>query len=297
MKSTPGTRELLLLLLVLLAVAAGAQTRTAVQDSSLRWREAQPERYVNPSRFPWPQDAKMALSLSFDDGWDSQVDYAVPLLDSFAVKATFYVLPERVAEKVEAWRRALAAGHELGNHTARHPCTGNFAWTRYDGVALEDYDLAGIRREMEEANTQLEQLLGVRPTAFAYPCGETYVGRGAQTSSYVPLVAELFHHGRRWASETANAPYYVDRAQIMAMRMDNEPFTRMEGLIQRTKRNEDWLVLAGHGVGDNPGWGTDLQMLRQLLAYATDPANQIWVAPVGEVAAYIEAHRSQAGAR
>ncbi len=36
---------------------------------------------------------------------------------------------------------------------------------------------------------------------------------------------------------------------------------------------------------------TRLAMLRQLLEYAKDPANGIWIAPVQTVASYIKDHR------
>ena len=93
-----------------------------------------------------------------------------------------------------------------GNHTIGHPCTGNFAWVRYDSVVLESYDLDRMRAEVLQANDKIEELLGVRPVSFAYPCGQTYVGRGTNTKSYVPLIAELFQTGRRWLDETTNAP-------------------------------------------------------------------------------------------
>ena len=69
-------------------------------------------------------------SLTFDDGRDSQVDVGLPLLYSFGVKATFYPLPEAVGERLEGWKAAAAAGHEIGNHTVGHPSTGNFSWAR-----------------------------------------------------------------------------------------------------------------------------------------------------------------------
>ena len=153
-----------------------------------------------------------------------------------------------------------------GNHTIGHPCTGNFAWVRYDSVVLESYDLDRMRAEVLQANDKIEELLGVRPVSFAYPCGQTYVGRGTNTKSYVPLIAELFQTGRRWLDETTNAPAHFDPAQVMAMRMDGEDFSTIRRLIERTKRNETWLVLAGHGVGDSTRWGTNLGMLRELLA-------------------------------
>ena len=229
----------------------------------------------------------MALSLTFDDGRPTQVAHAIPLLDAFDVKATFYSQPENLRNELAGWRRAVAVGHEIGNHTVAHPCTGNFAWVRYDGVVLESYDLERMRAEIVQANDEIEEMLGVRPVSFAYPCGQTYVGRGRDTRSYVPLVAELFQTGRRWLDETSNAPDHFDTAQVMAMRMDGEDFAAVQRMVERARHSGNWLVLAGHGVGDNPLWGTQLDMLKDLLAYAQNPDNRVWIAPVTEVATFI----------
>ena len=270
-------------LLALLLIGTTISTVDAKQN-----RQSRPsQRHLEPSGFPWPNGAEMALSLTFDDGRPSQVTHAIPLLDSFGVKATFYSQPKNVRNELAGWRQAVAGGHEIGNHTVGHPCTGNFAWVRYDGVVLESYDLERMRAEIVQANDEIEEMLGVRPVSFAYPCGQTYVGRGRDTRSYVPLVAEIFQTGRRWLDETSNAPDHFDTAQVMAMRMDGEDFEGVQRMIERTKHNGNWLVLAGHGVGDNPRWGTNLDMLEELLAYARDPTNRMWIAPVAEVATYI----------
>jgi len=63
----------------------------------------------------------------------------IPLLDQFGVKATFYISPDNMVKRVDAWREALNNGHEIGNHTLVHPCSGNFEWSRHK--ALEDYTL------------------------------------------------------------------------------------------------------------------------------------------------------------
>ena len=264
---------------------------STVSDSdAIENRQSQPaQRHLDASGFPWPNGAEMALSLTFDDGRPTQVTHAIPLLDAFDVKATFYSQPENLRNELAGWRRAVAVGHEIGNHTVGHPCTGNFAWVRYDDVVLESYDLERMRAELLQANDELEDLLGVRPVSFAYPCGQTYVGRGRDTRSYVPMVAELFQTGRRWLDETSNAPDHFDTAQVMAMRMDGEDFSSVRRMIERTKRSGNWLVLAGHSVGDSDSsrWGTKLGMLRELLAYAQDPDNGVWLAPVAEVASFI----------
>ena len=261
---------------------------TVSDSDAIENRQSQPaQRHLDASGFPWPNGAEMALSLTFDDGRPSQVTHAIPLLDSFDVKATFYSQPENLRNELAGWRRAVAVGHEIGNHTVGHPCTGNFAWVRYDDVVLESYDLERMRAEIVQANDEIEEMLGVRPVSFAYPCGQTYVGRGRDTRSYVPLVAELFQTGRRWLDETSNAPDHFDTAQVMAMRMDGEDFAAVQRKVERARHSGNWLVLAGHGVGDNPLWGTQLDMLKDLLAYAQNPDNRVWIAPVTEVATFI----------
>lgn len=45
------------------------------------------------TNFKWPENKKAAVCLTFDDGQDSHLDNAIPLLDSLNVKATF-IVPE-----------------------------------------------------------------------------------------------------------------------------------------------------------------------------------------------------------
>ena len=39
----------------------------------------------------WPNGARVAVSLSYDDALDSQLDHAVPSLDEHGFKASFYL--------------------------------------------------------------------------------------------------------------------------------------------------------------------------------------------------------------
>ena len=80
--------------------------------------------------FQWPGGATAAVSLTFDDGMQSQLEVGVPLLNRYGVRATFYVNPqEDYPTQLAGWREALA-GHEIGNHTVHHPCSQNFDWIR-----------------------------------------------------------------------------------------------------------------------------------------------------------------------
>ena len=241
------------------------------------------------STFLWPEGKKIALSLSFDDARASQVDAGTALLDQYGVKGTFYVVPNAVKQRLEGWKKAVAGGHEIGNHSFNHPCTGNFPWSRQK--AIENYTLKQMRNELILANKDIQELLGVEAEVFAYPCGQTYIGRGANTKSYVPVVSKLFLSGRGWLDEGPNAPQFCDLAQLTGMEMDGKDFEQILPLIENAKKSGAWLVLAGHEMGESGGQTTRLSMLKKLIEYAQNPANGIWIAPVGTVAKYIKGQK------
>ncbi|MCW5968545.1 MAG: polysaccharide deacetylase family protein [Blastocatellales bacterium] len=245
----------------------------------------------SPPNFAWPGNARAAISLSFDDARTSQVDVGTALLDRYGVKATFFVVPSSVEQRLEGWKAAVAAGHEIGNHSLTHPCSGNFPWSRQK--ALEDYSLEKMHRELVEANERIRHLLGVAPETFAYPCGQTFVGRGLDTRSYVPLVAGMFRAGRGWLGEAPNDPVYCDMAQLTGMEMDGKDIDHILPLIEQARESVHWVVLAGHEIGSDGRQTTRTGMLEQLLKYARDPVNRVWIAPVGTVARYIRENRKE----
>lgn len=237
------------------------------------------------SEFSWPEGKLAAVTLTFDDARSSQVDVGLDLLDRLGAKATFYVVPVRVEERLTDWKRLVASGYEIGNHTLQHPCTGNFFWSK--DAALENYTLEKMRRELILANQRLEKMLGVRPRTFAYPCGQTFIGRGVQTRSYVPIVAELFLVGRTWLDETAVDPTFLDLAQVTGVEMDGKDFSEVKALVENARNAGQWLILAGHETGDSGPQTTRLSMLKKLIPYLKDVKNQIWFETVETVGGYI----------
>lgn len=239
--------------------------------------------------FAWPEGKRAAVSLSFDDARQSQVDVGLDLLDKHNVKATFYVVPSAVERRLDGWKKVVASGHEIGNHSLNHPCTGNFAWSRQK--ALEDYNLEKMRNELQQANRRIKELVGVTAESFAYPCGQTFVGRGVDTKSYVPVVAALFTSGRTWQDETPNDPGFCDLAQTTGVEMDGRDFEQILPIIEKAREAGQWVALAGHEIGQDGAQTTRVAMLEKLMRYANDPANRVWIAPVGVIAKYIRERR------
>ncbi|HNR41363.1 MAG TPA: polysaccharide deacetylase family protein [Bacteroidales bacterium] len=239
--------------------------------------------------FQWPEGKKMALSLTFDDARLSQVDKGIPLLDRYDVKATFYVSISNMIQRLDGWKQAIRNGHDIGNHSLLHPCTINYGWPQE--AALENYTLQRMTKELDSASVMINNILGIRPHSFAFPCGQTFVGRGVNLKSYVPLVASMFESGRLWLSEGPNDPVFCDMAQLTGMELDGKSFGQIKSLIESASIKGQWLILAGHEMDEQGRQTSLLETIEAICKYASDPANGIWIDNVHNIAAYIKSKR------
>lgn len=244
------------------------------------------------SDFRWPEGKKMAISLTFDDARLSQIDKGIPILDRYGVKGTFYLTPANALERMEGWKKAVANGHEPGNHSMVHPCMENFEFAR--DKALENYTISSMKAELDSANSFINRNFRVNVTSFAYPCGQSYVGKGVDTKSYVPLITAMFETGRGWLGESQNDPVFCNMSQLTGIELDGKSFEQVLGLIKSGMTKGMWLVLAGHEMDDSGAQTSLLTTIDRLCAYATDPANGIWIDNVHTIASYIKKQRGEA---
>jgi peptidoglycan/xylan/chitin deacetylase (PgdA/CDA1 family) len=276
---------------VVIAVGFAAASLTGCQPPKLRntgaLTNSSQTAWKGQKNFRWPKGKRAAISLTFDDARVSQLDRGLTILDAYGVKATFYVIPRNVQERVADWKKAAANGHEIGNHLSKHPCTGNFSWSREK--ALENYTLEQMGHELDEASAAIEELLGVRPATFAYPCGQKFVGRDLETKSYVPLVAERFAVGRGAFDEVANDPAFCDLAQATGIDLDGLDFEQAKQLVDQAVAEGRWLIFFGHDVGERGRQTTIAATLEALCQYAQDPANGLWIDTVAAIGKYIRA--------
>jgi peptidoglycan/xylan/chitin deacetylase (PgdA/CDA1 family) len=235
----------------------------------------------------FPGGMRAALSITFDDAWPSQLDLALPILDRNAVRATFYVVPTRMRDRIEEWRD-VAARHEIGAHSELHPVP---AGRRGPGDAtLEMYTTARMRAELAAADDRIEAMIGVRPRTFAYPGGFTHVGSGAHTVSYVPVVARRYVAGRGYRTEFANLPDWCDFAQLHGTHVDGLDEHELIGLVDAAIEDGRWLIVVAHEMETGGPWSLSS---RALDALCRDVAGRrdLWVAPVIDVARHLRAQR------
>jgi peptidoglycan/xylan/chitin deacetylase (PgdA/CDA1 family) len=250
----------------------------------------------------WPNGARCGVSLCFDDACASQLHIAVPALARRHVRATFYPHTSKLrvaragvrADLQRRWGAVRDAGHEIGNHSETHPCSANFEWVRRAGSrGLEDLTLSDMENEIDSAQRFLSDAFGAPPSTFAYPCGMTFVGRGVEHRSYVPLVARRFVVGRGFNSECAASPLRCDLACTPAVSMDNRTAGALHALIDSAMAAGQWLILVGHSVSDRPGpYNTDRRALEEVLSRLEASGGAIWVDTVHAIGSFLARRRA-----
>ncbi|MFT4629176.1 MAG: peptidoglycan/xylan/chitin deacetylase (PgdA/CDA1 family) [Dinoroseobacter sp.] len=139
----------------------------------------------------WPENS-VVISLSYDDSLSSPLDVALPALQQYGLKASFYVLPSSdfFQQRLTDWREVAKVGHELGNHTLKHSCSGskhNRDWV----TASDDLDTQttkALANEVRLANTLLQAVDGKTNRTFTIPCGDVLAGG----KNYVEIVSDEF---------------------------------------------------------------------------------------------------------
>lgn len=105
------------------------------------------------------QTRRPRVALTFDDG--PHPDHTPVLLDILAryrVRATFYTIGRNVATWPEIARRIVAEGHEIGNHTWRHP-------------TLSALGMGNVLREIDRTQEAVWRTVGAVPTTMRPPYG------------------------------------------------------------------------------------------------------------------------------
>lgn len=166
-------------------------------------------------------------AITFDDGDASVARAALPALLSVGVRATVFVVTERLGLPGSLTREELldlkAAGWEVGSHSASHPY-------------LPDLTAEAMRRELDVAAITLEDLIGPGPRCFAYPFG----GHDARVRS---MVAQ-FH-----ACAVTTAPgLAASRMELLAMPRPSSSGLDGRGVGWRAGRGLDPLSLIVSGA-------------------------------------------------
>jgi len=233
---------------------------------------------------------KCAVVLTYDDALNTHLDNVIPLLDSLALKATFYLSASfpGCKNRLNDWKKAAAEGHELGNHTLFHPCTGNIPgreWVKPD-YDLSKYTVRRIVDETRMTNIFLQALDGKTERTFAFPCSDMKIG----DTAYIDSLKNDFVAARA-VREEMHTIDKIDLYNIDCYAMNNATSDQMINLVKQAMQTNTLLVFLFHGVGGEHAINVSLSAHSQLLHFLKQNEKDTWIAPMIDVAEYIRAYQ------
>lgn len=231
----------------------------------------------------WPKHKKAVIVLTYDDALQSQLNTAVPQLDSAGFKATFFLTGDINYVTIPQWRKLAKEGNELANHTLFHPCSSS----EDTPVSSDHYTPYTMIREIDSMNHLLYAVDGMNSRTYAYPCTETAVGG----KDYVDTLKKygLVKYARIGGGEMDAV--ITDFAHLDPLKVPSyglEQGTSAEKLIGFVKQVEEkggMGIFMFHGIGGDY-ITTSADAHRALLAYLKQDKN-IWVTTFQEAMDYV----------
>lgn len=126
-----------------------------------------------------------SVVLTFDDGFENNYLYAMPLLKRYGFVGTFYIIPGMIGQnEYMSWREAqemVSGGMEIGSHTMSHP-------------DLAKASASAREWQLVESKRVLQEKLGVSIRSLSYPSGayNQDVVAAAKKAGYVIAVTTQY---------------------------------------------------------------------------------------------------------
>lgn len=226
--------------------------------------------------FAWPHGARAAVSLAYDDALDSQLDHALPALDRFGLKGSFYLTLSNpaVARRMEGWRAAARAGHELGNHSLFHQCARSKPgrdWVEphrdLDTVSVEQ-----MRDQVLLANTMLAAIDGRSERTFTLPCGDTQAGG----RDYLPAVRAAFVAIKVTdGSGVIDAMHGLDPLAVPVATPSGSSGAELVAIVKEAIGRGTMVNFTFHGIGGDY-LGVSAQAHEELLRFLAEHRRLVW---------------------
>lgn len=230
----------------------------------------------------WQGAAKAAVSLVFDDGYQSTLDHTLqPLVDA-GLAATHAVPSAHVGADLdglavaplEDWRRAVALGMEVGSHGSTH-------------AVLSQLPAARLTQELEDWLQWWRGIGAQRPgPTLTYPTGR-FDDKVIQEARRLGFIA-----GRATGSGI-NPPSPPDLLALVSQGTSALDAAGLETTTAQASAAGGWLIERWHLVAEsNPTnyccWNRPADFVAHVKQLRRDQdAGALWVAPLNEVARYV----------
>ena len=240
----------------------------------------------------WPQDRVAAISLTFDDGIDTDLDFVGPILAKHHLTGTFFVATTMGPweKRKGQWKQLAQAGNELANHTVHHPCL-----LPQITPHSQDYTPDMMETEIRDAAADIAQLSNSkRGLTFAYPCGNLSFGKPEDEVRNAALFARYVSEHSFAARGVGGGAIDPDELNVLAISdlgpTADKNFVSLLEMAKPAFEGGRWGVYCFHGVGGD--WlSITPEALDELAAYL-ERHREVWTANFGDVVRYIQERKA-----
>ena len=234
----------------------------------------------------WSGFRKAAVSFTFDDGPQSDVDVALPMFEKYGYKATFNIVTNWANgggnNGMLNWsgvQKLSAAGHEIASHSDSHP----------NGRPMPANEISSSKGTISQ---KIQQKYGV--VTLAYPNCDT-PGDAQVLQNYV--VGRICNGSWKGGSDIMGKDGPSNWAAVSALMTGNQGTSDFKGNMDKAVQQGGWVAFLTHGFQNKTnGFAdyspTDANGMDGALQYAQQKDKDIWVAPMGHVAMYIKERKA-----
>jgi peptidoglycan/xylan/chitin deacetylase (PgdA/CDA1 family) len=223
---------------------------------------------TNPNAY-----SKGLVSLTFDDGWQTNYSTAIPILNSAGLKSTQYIITNYIGDTADGYmtldqiKSIYQQGHDVSAHTRTHvsltdPTTdlqSEIAGSRTDLLGDNFSPVDSIAYPFGQYNATVQSV--TKSAGFA---GGRTVDLGFNDKSTNPLALTVQIVERGGVCGTDNAP-----ATTLA---------QVKNWIDTAAATNTWLILVFHQTDNDPAncYGDSPSMLQSIVDYLkTSPVNVV----------------------
>ena len=241
-------------------------------------------------QFQWPDGARAAVNLAYDDALDSQLDQAIPALNRYGFKGSFYLTlaSDTVRLRLDDWRAAAADGHELGNHTLFHPCSASLPdreWVE----PHNDLDRIGVdelRDRILLANSMLHAIDGQAERTFTAPCGDLEAAGVPYLEAIRPeFIAIKAYQGGVTPDMEKLDPWSVGVTAPVGLSGE-----QLIGIVKEAAEKGTMANLTFHGIGDDH-LSVSGEAHEELLRFLDQNRDIYWVETFINIMKYVKAQK------
>jgi peptidoglycan/xylan/chitin deacetylase (PgdA/CDA1 family) len=202
-----------------------------------------------------PEQGQKIVCMVFDDGWQSQWENAIPVLDRYGFKASFAIITGYVDDKLPAYMswseivKLAKNGEDIVSHSYSHQ-------------PLATLDNASINYQLSQSKADLNRK-GISSPVFVYPSGS-----GAGNAVVESFVQKYYMVARGITNNTLNLSQPFDRYNLPSYTIRNTTSLNVFKNIVNNANDSEVVMIYYHKINrENVETATTPEMFASEMQY------------------------------